>query len=97
MPEAYEKLCQTSKMMSHIENPGIIRTVYSGIFRQTYLRTFSNIQPCSGQYSAMFKRIEGHQRILKHIQALLWHIKTYSDIFRTLCNPCIYTVSYSDS
>ena len=28
------KACQISKMMRHTENPGIIRTVYSGIFRE---------------------------------------------------------------
>ena len=33
MPEAYSKLCQISKMMRDIENPGIVNTVYSGTFR----------------------------------------------------------------
>ena len=33
MPEA--KPCQISKMMRDIENPNIVRTVYSGIFRPT--------------------------------------------------------------
>ena len=32
MPEAYSKLCQISTMMRHIENPGIVRAVYSGMF-----------------------------------------------------------------
>ena len=27
---------------------------------------------------------------MRHIQALLWHIDPYSDVFRTLCNLCIY-------
>ena len=44
IPAAYSKPCQISKIMRHIENPGIVRTVYSGIFRDiqayswTYLR-----------------------------------------------------------
>ena len=33
MPGAYSKLCQISKMMTHIENPGIVRAVYSGMFK----------------------------------------------------------------
>ena len=32
MPEA----CQISKMMRHIESPGIVRTVYSGILRHIH-------------------------------------------------------------
>ena len=46
MPEAYSKLSQISKMMRHIENPGIARTVYSGIFRH----------------------IQEHSVILRHVQ-----------------------------
>ena len=38
MPEAYSKPCQISKIMRHIENRAIVRTVYSGIF--------INIQTC---------------------------------------------------
>ena len=74
MPEAYSKSCQISTMISHIEYPGIIRTVFSGIF--------SNIQ----HYSAMFRHIEEYYSILMYIQALLRHIQPYS----TLHNPCIY-------
>ena len=50
MPEAYSKPCKVSKMMKHTENPGIVRTAYSDIFRhiQAHSGTFSNIQPCSG-------------------------------------------------
>ena len=33
IPEEYSKPCQISKMMRPIENPGIVRTVDSGIFR----------------------------------------------------------------
>ena len=42
--------------MRHIENPGIVRTVYSGIFRHIQGHSAS-IQPCSGQYSVMFRHI----------------------------------------
>ena len=34
MHEAYSKSCEISKMIRHIENPSMVRTVYSGIFRQ---------------------------------------------------------------
>ena len=43
----------------HIENPSIVRTVYSGIFREIE------------QYSAIFSGIEEHQGILRHIKTLL--------------------------
>ena len=33
MSATYSKHCQISKMMRHIENPGIVITVYSDIFR----------------------------------------------------------------
>ena len=74
IPEAYSKCWQISKMMRHIENPGISEQfiqAFSGI-----LGTFSNIQPLSG--------------ILSDIKAYSDVIEPYSDIFRTLCNPCIY-------
>ena len=35
MPKAYSKPYQISNMMKHIENPGIVGTVYSGIFKHT--------------------------------------------------------------
>ena len=43
MPEAYSELCDISKMFRHIENPGIVRKVYSGIIRytQVYSAKFS--------------------------------------------------------
>ena len=46
MSEASSKLCQISKMMRDIENFGIIRAVYSGIFRhiQQHLIIFSHVQ-----------------------------------------------------
>ena len=48
MPEAYSKPRQIRKMMQHIESPGILRKIYSDIFR--------HIQ----QYLHMFRHIEGH-------------------------------------
>ena len=32
-PEASSKACRTSKMLKHIKSPGIVRTVYSSIFK----------------------------------------------------------------
>ena len=55
MPEAYSKLCQISKMIRHIENPGIVRRVYSGIFRHTEEHSvtlrliFSHVQAYRGE------------------------------------------------
>ena len=46
IPEADSKSCQITKMMMYIENPDIVRTVYSGIFR--------DIQ----QYSVMLRLIK---------------------------------------
>ena len=71
MLEAYSKLCQKSKMMRQIENPGIFRKVYSGIFR----------------------RIEVHYGILRHIQTLLRRIESHSELCVT---PAYTTVSYSE-
>ena len=48
MPGGYRKPCQIFKMMRHIENPSIARTIYPGMSR--------NIQ----QYSVMYGYIEGH-------------------------------------
>ena len=44
IPEAYSKPFQTPKMMTHIENPGIVRAVHSG-----FSSIFWNIQ----QHSAI--------------------------------------------
>ena len=71
MSTTYSKPCQISKMMRHIEKPGLVRTVYSNILR--------HIQ----RYSAIFS----------HVQALwgtLRDTEPYSDIFRSLCSPCMY-------
>ena len=43
MFEAYSKPCQISKMMRHIENLDIVRTVYSDIFMHSS-GSFRNIQ-----------------------------------------------------
>ena len=47
----YSKPFQISKMMRHIENPGIVRKV---------IQTFSGISRVIQQYSATFRDIEGH-------------------------------------
>ena len=46
MPTTYSKPCQISKMMRHIEKPGLVRTVYSNILRhiQRYSAIFSHVQ-----------------------------------------------------
>ena len=49
MPEVYSKPCQISKMMRHIENPGMVRTVI-----HTFLGIFKDIQ----QYSALRRHIK---------------------------------------
>ena len=46
IPAAYSKPCQISKMLRHTENPDVIRTVYSGIFRhiQGHSAIFCHVQ-----------------------------------------------------
>ena len=61
----------------------IVRTVYSGIFR--------DIQ----QYSVMFRHIVGHEGILRHIRSLLRRKESYFVILGTLCNPCKYNRTIS--
>ena len=69
-------------MWQHIENTDIVRTVYSGIFR--------DIQ----QYSVMFGHIEG---TLRHIEAYLGIIETDGAIiFGTLYNLYNNTIPYSE-
>ena len=48
IPEAHLKPCQISKMMTHTENPDIVRTVSKGIFK--------HIQ----EHSAILSHIEKH-------------------------------------
>ena len=63
MPKEYSKPCQIPKMMWHIENSGIVRTVYSRIFR--------DIQG----HSAIFSQVQTYLGTLKYIEALLRHIE----------------------
>ena len=44
--EFYDNNNVITTISRHIENPGIVRTVYSHIF-QAYSGKFRNIQPCS--------------------------------------------------
>ena len=68
--DAYSKPCQTSKMMRHIENPGIVRTVYSGIFR--------DIQ----QYSTILRlrHIEAYSGIIETFCVALSYSRTLAYI-----------------
>ena len=49
-PDASWKACLTSKMIMHIQNPCIVRTVYSSIFKDIYgySKILMHIQPHSG-------------------------------------------------
>ena len=53
-----------------IENLGIVRTVYSGIFRQIK------------GYSALFSHVQTHSGILRHIEAYSGIIEVYGAITR---------------
>ena len=77
IPAGYSKPCQLYKMMRHIENSDIVRTAYSGIFKQNQ------------EHSAIFSHVQAYWEILGPIETLLRHIEPYPDIFRTLCHPCI--------
>ena len=50
MSKVYSKPCKIYKMMGHIENPCIVRTVHSGISRLTHGNSviFSHDQAYSG-------------------------------------------------
>ena len=41
------------------------------------------------RHLAIFSHVQAYWETWRHIQALLRHIEPYSDIFRTLWNPCI--------
>ena len=56
MPGTYSKPCQMSKMMRHIENHDIIRTVVLGIFR--------HIQG----HPAIFSPVQAYLGVLGHIE-----------------------------
>ena len=57
-------------MSQHIEKPGILRIVYSGIFK--------DIQPCAGilrdikAYEKYLGIIEAYGAIISHIRNLAW-------------------------
>ena len=72
--------------MRHIENPGM---------SEQLIRAYSDIRDIQ-QYSAMVGHIEGYlgifiPEVYPEVNSLLRHVKQYSDIFRTLYNPCIYS------
>ena len=67
MFEAYSKPCQISKMMRHIENLDIVRTLYSGIFMHS---------------SGSFRNIQAYWRTLRHIETYSGIIKAYWAKFR---------------
>ena len=77
MLETYSKSSQISKMVKQIEDPGIVRTVYSCICK--YMQG----------HPTLLIHVEAYWGRLRQIQALLRHIELYSDILRTLCNLCI--------
>ena len=62
-PKAYAKHCQISKMTRHIENPGIFRTVYSGISK--------DIQ----QYSGILRKIKAYSSIIVAYWAIFRYIQ----------------------
>ena len=80
--ETCSKFFQISKLIRHIEIPGIVRTVYSGIFRHTL------------GHSAIFSYVQVYWGRLRHIEVyagiLSRHIESYLDIFRPLWNSCMY-------
>ena len=65
MPQAYSKFCQMFKMMRHIKNPGIDRTVNSGIFRHIH------------GHSTMFSHVQAYLGTLRHSQAYSDIIEAY--------------------
>ena len=50
-PKASFKACQTRKMIMHTQSPGIIKTVYSKIFRDIYA------------YSGILRHIQSHSQV----------------------------------
>ena len=68
-------------MVRHVENPGMVKIVYSNIFRHIE------------RHSAVFSHVQAYWGTSKHIEtikALLRHIASYSEIFSPLCNPSLY-------
>ena len=53
----YSEPCQIFKTMRYIENPGIVRTVYSGIFRTAILRDINAYSGIIESYSNIFRTL----------------------------------------
>ena len=86
MPGTYWKPCQISKMIRHIEKPGLVRTVYSNIFR--------HIQ----RYWAIFIHVQAFWGTLRHTEAYSDH-EAYCAIFRhseVSAAIAYITMSYSE-
>ena len=97
MHEACSKPCEISKMMRHIENTGIGRTVYSSIFRHnpfvpnsSFLYPLKTSEDRTAMSGLIFRHVQAYWGTLRHIRALLWYIEPYLDTSRTLCNPWMY-------
>ena len=92
MLEAYLKPYPISKILRHIENPGIVRTVI-----QSYSETFSNIHPCLD----IFRDIKAYWGIFRHYWGTLSHIQTNSELYiqnTRIYNGAIFrTLEYSES
>ena len=52
-PETSSKVCKTCQMIRHIQSPGMVRTVYSSIFKdiQGYSGVLMHIRPYSQAYN----------------------------------------------
>ena len=67
--------------MRHIENPGIVRTLYSDIFR--HIQGHSAYVSHGQAYRRTFRPIEAYLGIVEAYLAIFRHIQNY-------VNPCIY-------
>ena len=69
MPEAYSKPCQT--IMKYTKNPGLVRTVYSTIFRrvQGYPAIFSHVKAYWGT--------KAYWGIFRHYLGICSHTQSY--------------------
>ena len=86
MPGTYWKPCQISKMMRHIEKPGLVRTVYSNIFRHTqrYWAIFIHVQAFWGtlRHTEAYSDIEAYWAIFRHSEvsaAIAYITMSYSE------------------
>ena len=57
---------------AHIKNPGVVRTVYSGIFR-----------PVQG-HSAIFSHVQAYWRTLRYIEAYLGITEEHGAIIKNI-------------